>query len=58
MGIAAPVSDHRGERVAAVLLSAPRFRVAREQLATIGEATVAAAREVEAWLGGLAEPGD
>lgn len=53
VGVAAPVSDHRGERVAAVLLSAPRFRISQDQLGTIGEATAAAAHEVETRLGGL-----
>ena len=52
VGVAAPVHDHRGQQVAAVLVSAPRFRISREQASTVGEATVAAAREVEARLGG------
>jgi IclR family transcriptional regulator, acetate operon repressor len=52
VGIAAPVLDHRGEQVAAVLLSAPRFRVSSEQLGLLAEAVVAAAREVTERLGG------
>lgn len=53
VGVAAPVHDHRGQQVAAVLVSAPRFRVSREQAATIGDSTVTAARAVEARLGGI-----
>ena len=52
VGVAAPVRDHRGEQVAAVLVSAPRFRVSREQAATVGEAAIEAARAIEARLGG------
>lgn len=54
VGVAAPVHDHRGEPVAAVLVSAPRFRVSREQASAIGDAAVTAAREVEKRLGGVA----
>jgi IclR family acetate operon transcriptional repressor len=54
VGVAAPVRDHRGERVAAVLVSAPRFRVSPEQATAIAQATTEAAREVEARLGGVA----
>ncbi|MDA3630776.1 IclR family transcriptional regulator [Saccharopolyspora oryzae] len=42
VGISAPVRDHRGRAVAAVLLSAPSFRVSeslREQLAEVVRAT-------------------
>lgn len=52
VGVAAPVHDHRGEPVAAVLVSAPRFRVSREQAIAIGEAATLAAREIETRLGG------
>jgi DNA-binding IclR family transcriptional regulator len=52
VGVAAAVQDHRGEQVAVVLVSAPRFRVSRERASTIGEATVEAAREIAARLGG------
>jgi DNA-binding IclR family transcriptional regulator len=52
VGVAAVVRDHRGEQVAAVLVSAPRFRVSREQASTIGEAAVEAAAEIAARLGG------
>lgn len=52
VGVAAPVSDHRGEPVAAVLLSAPRFRVSTEQLSTFAEAVTTAAQNVTSRLGG------
>lgn len=57
VGVAAPVRDHRGQRVAAVLVSAPRFRVSPEQATAIAQATVEAAREVEVRLGGVAPRG-
>jgi DNA-binding IclR family transcriptional regulator len=57
VGVAAAVQDHRGEQVAAVLVSAPRFRVSREQATTIGEAAAEAAREIEARLGGAEASG-
>ena len=53
VGVAAPVHDHRGEPVAAVLLSAPRFRVSAEQVTTLADAVTAAARNVTSRLGGL-----
>jgi DNA-binding IclR family transcriptional regulator len=52
VGVAAVVRDHRGEQAAAVLVSAPRFRVSREQASTIGEAALEAAAEIAARLGG------
>lgn len=52
VGVAAPVFDHRGDMVAAVLISAPRFRVSRERLEDLGEACVAAAAQVTTRLGG------
>jgi DNA-binding IclR family transcriptional regulator len=51
VGIAAPVTDHRGIVVAAVLLSAPRFRVPSTMLESLGESVAEAAREVSARLG-------
>ncbi|WP_019812120.1 IclR family transcriptional regulator [Saccharomonospora halophila] len=51
-GLAAPVADHRGEQVAAVLLSAPRFRVSRDQLDLYGEVVREAATAITARLGG------
>jgi DNA-binding IclR family transcriptional regulator len=51
--VAAAVRDHRGEPVAAVLLSAPRFRVSADQLGVLAEATVRAAAAVSSRLGGI-----
>lgn len=51
VGIAAPVLDHRGVMVAAVLLSAPRFRVPPTMLAPLAQSVVDAAEEVSARLG-------
>ncbi|WP_427016558.1 IclR family transcriptional regulator [Pseudarthrobacter sp. P1] len=52
VGVAAPVYDHRGDVVAAVLIPAPRFRVSPETLQALGEACAGAARLVTARLGG------
>lgn len=52
VGVAAPVHDHRGDIVAAVLIPAPRFRVSKEQFESLGEACVAAAAKVTTRLGG------
>ena len=52
VGVAAPVLDHRGDVVAAVLIPAPRFRVSKEQFESLGEACVAAAAKVTTRLGG------
>nr|WP_235008734.1 IclR family transcriptional regulator [Arthrobacter sp. SLBN-122] len=52
VGVAAPVRDHRGDVVAAVLIPAPRFRVSKEQFGSLGEACVAAAAKVTTRLGG------
>lgn len=52
VGVAAPVFDHRGEVVAAVLASAPRFRVSAEQLPVLGETVRSAADQVTARMGG------
>ena len=52
VGVAAPVYDHRGDVVAAVLIPAPRFRVSNERLQTLGESCAAAANKVTARLGG------
>jgi IclR family transcriptional regulator, acetate operon repressor len=52
VGLAAPVYDHRGEVVAAVLIPAPRFRVSQERLQALGESCAAAAGKVTARLGG------
>jgi IclR family transcriptional regulator, acetate operon repressor len=52
IGLAAPVRDHRDDLVAAVLLSAPRFRVSGPLLTEYGTAVRQAADEVTARLGG------
>jgi IclR family transcriptional regulator, acetate operon repressor len=52
VGVAAPVFDHRGEPVAAVLLSAPRFRVSTDQLDLLEEAVTGAAAAITSRLGG------
>jgi DNA-binding IclR family transcriptional regulator len=51
VGIAAPVHDHRGVLVAAILLSAPRFRVPPTMLDQLGVAVADAARQVSSRLG-------
>lgn len=52
VGIAAPVQDHRGTTVAAVMTPAPKFRISKDEVKTIGEACVRAARQVTLRLGG------
>lgn len=52
VGVAAPIFDHRGDPVAAVLIPAPRFRVSPEQLANLGEAAKQCARRITLRLGG------
>jgi DNA-binding IclR family transcriptional regulator len=52
VGVSAPVRDHRGEVVAAVLVSAPRFRISEAQLTGLGEECARAAAEVTRRLGG------
>jgi len=54
VGVAAPVYDHRGDVVAAVLIPAPRFHVSKERLLVLGESCMAAADKVSARLGGNA----
>jgi len=54
VGVAAPVYDHRGDVVAAVLIAAPRFRVSKERLQVLGESCMTAADKVTARLGGNA----
>jgi DNA-binding IclR family transcriptional regulator len=54
VGIAAPVYDHRGDIVAAVLIPAPKFRVSPDTLQSLGEACASAARQVTQRLGGVA----
>ncbi|BBX35860.1 IclR family transcriptional regulator [Mycolicibacterium mageritense DSM 44476 = CIP 104973] len=52
VGICAPVHDHRGVLVAAILLSAPRFRVPPTMLEPIGRTVAETARHVSQRLGG------
>lgn len=52
VGVAAPVFDHRGNLVAAVLIPAPRFRVSPEQLTNLGDAARKCARAITLRLGG------
>lgn len=51
VSIAAPVRDHRGEVVAAVLLAAPFYRAGAEQLPALIEATRTAADAISRRLG-------
>ncbi|WP_272980667.1 IclR family transcriptional regulator [Nocardiopsis kunsanensis] len=50
-GVAAPVRDHRGEVVAALLVAAPFFRVSEKDVETIAELCRAAAGEIGRRLG-------
>lgn len=54
-GVAAPVYDHRGQVVAAVLAAAPRFRVSPDILAGLGESCAATAHGITARLGATRE---
>ncbi len=51
VGIAAAVNDHRGERIAAVLLAAPAYRVSPESVAGLGATTLEAATQISLRLG-------
>ncbi|MFB0836095.1 IclR family transcriptional regulator [Arthrobacter halodurans] len=52
VGVAAPILDHRGTVVAAVMVAAPFYRVPEEQLADLGRACAAAAAQIGLRLGG------
>lgn len=52
VGIAAPVRDHRDATVAAVLLSAPRYRVPPERLRELGALVKQTAADISVGLGG------
>ena len=54
VGVAAPVYDHPGDVVAAVLIPAPRFRVSKARLQALGESCAVATQKVTARLGGRA----
>ncbi len=51
VGVAAPIRDHRGEVVAAALLSAPRFRVPPALLEVLARDVAQCAQEISARLG-------
>ncbi|WP_033352364.1 IclR family transcriptional regulator [Nocardiopsis xinjiangensis] len=51
VGVAAPVCDHRGEVVAALLVAAPFFRVSEEEVGTIAGLCRAGAGEIGRRLG-------
>ncbi|TWP38853.1 IclR family transcriptional regulator [Leekyejoonella antrihumi] len=52
VGVAAPVRDHRGAIVAAVLIAAPRFRTDDAAMDELGKQCAAAASQVTLRLGG------
>lgn len=52
VGVAAPVKDHRGVTVAAILIPAPRFRVDDERIEELSRNCAGAARQVTRRLGG------
>lgn len=56
VGVCAVVRDHRGTAVAALLVSAPRFRVGPQQLQDLDVACREAAARVTAGLGGRPMP--
>jgi DNA-binding IclR family transcriptional regulator len=56
VGVAAPVRDFRGRIVAALNISAPRFRLG-ERLDAAGRETAAVARELSEHLGWSGTPG-
>lgn len=51
VGIAAPVFDHRGEIVAALMIAAPRYRTDDARIAEIGPLVADAAAQVSVGLG-------
>ncbi|MFD1213055.1 IclR family transcriptional regulator [Arthrobacter sp. GCM10027362] len=54
VGVAAPVHDHRGNIVAAVMLAAPRYRITPEHLQFLAAACTDAAGRVTVRMGGTA----
>lgn len=52
VGVSAVVRDHRGEAVAAVLISAPRYRADADRIARLAEECRSAATEITRGLGG------
>ncbi|MDI3329298.1 MAG: IclR family transcriptional regulator [Micrococcus sp.] len=55
VGIAAPVHDHRGHVVAAVLLAAPAYRIMEQDVPELVESCRVAARRISARLGAVDE---
>lgn len=56
IGIAAPVRDHRGTVIAAVLLAAPRFRITDARIPALRAACAEAAAAITRRLGGATAP--
>ncbi len=56
VGLSAAVRDHRGVVVAAVLISAPRYRIDHERVEELCSACQSAARELTSRLGGDSRP--
>lgn len=56
VGVAAGVFDHRGQQVAALLVSAPRFRVGLEQATVLLDAARESAEAITGRLGGRRLP--
>jgi DNA-binding IclR family transcriptional regulator len=55
VGIAAPIHDHRDQIVAAVLLSAPRYRTPRDRVEELGPLVKQTARAISERLGGAGD---
>lgn len=56
VGVASPVSDHRGEVVGAVLIAAPSYRVPEEAVGELGQQALGAATEISRRLGSTRTP--
>lgn len=54
VGVAAPVRDHRGTLVAAVLVAAPSYRISEKHLAQLISHTLTAAKTISTRLGYIA----
>lgn len=51
VGVAAPIYDHRGSVVAAVMIAAPFYRVSKDQLHDLGRACIRAAQQISMRMG-------